>query len=143
MLLDSEMRIKLILLEKEIAQIICYFPCLSCSSLCWLYKKKMVYASKQYFCHKRERNGGGVLWTTKLCRPILIIFILELFFKTSIDRQKTCILIQTPTNIRESSGLINSVHSSFYVSPNLTENRLNEFQGQKVKWGCDNPFWMF
>lgn len=105
----------------------------------------MVYPSKQYFCHKRERKGGGaLLWTTKLCRPILIIFIFEVFLKTSIDRQKTCIIIQTPTNIRKYSGLINSVHSSFYDSPNSTENRLNdEFQGQKVKWGCGKPFWMF
>lgn len=40
MLLDSEMRIKHILLEKEIAQIISYFPRLSCSSLCLQIIKK-------------------------------------------------------------------------------------------------------
>lgn len=40
MLLDSEMRIKHILLEKEIAQIISYFPRLSCSSLCCQIIKK-------------------------------------------------------------------------------------------------------
>lgn len=112
----------------------------------------MLIIKKKWFTHQnntfvikgKEIGGGGLLWTTKLCRPILIIFIFEVFLKTSIYRQKTCIIIQTPTNIRKYSGLINSVHSSFYDSPNSTENRLNdEFQGQKVKWGCGKPFWMF
>lgn len=73
---------------------------------------------------------------SKLCRPILLIFIFEIFVITSIDQQKTSILIQTPTNIRQSFGLINMHIQFIYDSPNLTEIILN----RRVRL---NPFWMF
>lgn len=123
MLLDSEMRIKHILLEKEIAQIISYFPRLSCYSLCCqIIKKKRIYATKQYFCHKMEGEG---VWVSKMCRPILLIFIFEVFVITSIDQQKTSILIQTPTNIRQSLGLINYTYAVHLW--------LTEFNGDNIK----------
>lgn len=58
MLFDSEMRIKHILLEKEIAQIISYFPRLSCSSLCCQIIKKNEFTQQNITFVIKGRGRG-------------------------------------------------------------------------------------